>query len=95
MEYAFCGNPTNDDAATVVPDTYMADVGGANRFYHVHNQNTDAGLTFTVDATPSLVATAANTNDVEWVGESVKSGGFKTAPTGPRPRPMPSPSSWK
>ena len=78
MEYALGGNPTNDDAAAVSPDTHMADDGGASWFYHVHNQNTDPSLVFTVGATPNLVITAADTNDVDWVGETAESGGFKT-----------------
>jgi hypothetical protein len=56
----------------------MADESGTNWFYHVYNQNQDPTLTFTVGATPDLVYTAADTNDVELVGESAKSGGFKT-----------------
>ncbi|MHC4988928.1 MAG: hypothetical protein ACYTFX_10615, partial [Planctomycetota bacterium] len=47
-------------------------------FYHVHNQNTDSNLTFTVGATPNLVVTAADTNDVQWVGETAETNGFKT-----------------
>jgi hypothetical protein len=78
MEYALGGNPTNDDAAAVSPGTYLADEGGTNWFYHVHNQNTDTNLIFTVGATPDLVATAADTNDVEWIGETAESGGFKS-----------------
>jgi len=78
MEYALGGNPTNDDAAAVSPDTFMVDAAGTNWFYHVHNQNTDTDLTFTVGATTNLVATAADTNDVEWIGETAESGGFKS-----------------
>jgi len=79
MEYALGGNPTNDDAAAVAPyAVIMADAGGTNWFYHVHNQNTDTDLTFTVGATTNLVTTAADTNDVEWVGATAESGGFKT-----------------
>jgi len=78
MEYALGGNPTNDDAAAVSPDTFMADAGGTNWFYHVHNQNQDSSLTFTVGATTNLVTTAADTNDVEFVGETAETNGFKT-----------------
>ena len=78
MEYALGGNPTNDDAAAVSPDTFVADAGGTNWFYHVHNQNTDASLTITVGATTNLVATAADTNDVEFVGATAETNGFKT-----------------
>ena len=35
------------------------------------------GLT-PVGATTNLVTTAADTNDVEWVGETVETNGFKT-----------------
>ena len=79
MECALGGNPTNDDAAAVAPvAVIMADAGGTNWFYHVHNQNTDTNLTFTVGATTNLVATAADTNDVEWVGATAETNGFKT-----------------
>jgi len=78
MEYALGGNPNYDDAAAVSPDTFMADAGGTNWFYHVHNQNTDTDLTFTVGATTNLVTTAADTNDVEWVGATAETNGFKT-----------------
>ncbi|VGO18381.1 beta strand repeat-containing protein [Pontiella sulfatireligans] len=78
MEYALGGNPTNDDAAAVSPSTYMADDAGTDWFYHVYNQNQDPSLTFTVGATPDLVFTAVDTNDVELVGETAESGGFKT-----------------
>ncbi|VGO18370.1 Ig-like domain-containing protein [Pontiella sulfatireligans] len=78
MEYALGGNPTNDDAAAVSPSTYMADDGGTNWFYHVYNQNQDPDLTFEVGATSNLVTTAADTNDIELVGQTAESGGFKT-----------------
>jgi hypothetical protein len=60
MEYALGGNPTNDDAAAVSPDTFMAEAHGTDWFYPVHNRNTDTNLTFTVGATPDLVATAGS-----------------------------------
>ena len=78
MEYALGGNPTNDDAAAVSPGTYMVDESGTNWFYHVHNQNTDPALTFTVGATTNLVTTAVDINDVEWVGATAETNGFKT-----------------
>jgi hypothetical protein len=79
MEYALGGDPTVDDAATVGPATLMALEGGTNWFYHVYDERTDdAGLSFTVGATPDLVGTPADTNDVERVGETPESGGFKT-----------------
>jgi hypothetical protein len=78
MEYALGGNPTNDDAAAVSPETYTADESGTNWFYHVHNQNTDTDLTFTVGATPDLVGTPADTNDVSFVGESAVLDDFKS-----------------
>jgi hypothetical protein len=78
MEYALGGNPTNDDAAAVSPATFMADAHGTEWLYHVHNQNLDTNLTFTVGATPDLVLTAADTNDVDEVGTSEPSGGFKS-----------------
>jgi hypothetical protein len=79
MEYALGGNPTNDDAAAVSPGFYLAEAGGTNWFYYVHNERTtDPTLTYTVGATTNLVTTVADTNEVEWVGESVETNGFKT-----------------
>jgi len=79
MEYALGGDPTIDDAATVSPGTFMAADGGSTWFYHVYDERTDdASLIFTVGATPNLVITAPDANDVEFVGETAESGGFKT-----------------
>jgi hypothetical protein len=73
-EYAFGGNPTNDDAAAVSPDTYVE----ANWFYQVYNERADdTNLTFTVGATSDLT-TPADTNDVFFVGASAVVDGYRT-----------------
>jgi hypothetical protein len=77
MEYALGGNPTNDDAAAVAPDYFAANEGGTDWFYHVHNRNTDPALSFSVGATSELTL-PVDTNDVEWVGATAETNGFKT-----------------
>jgi len=79
MEYALGGNPTIDDAAAISPETYTAGERGTNWFYHVYDERTDdASLIFEMGATPNLVTTAADTNDVEFVGATAETCGFKT-----------------
>ncbi|MDF7823872.1 hypothetical protein P4B35_07590 [Pontiellaceae bacterium B12227] len=79
MEYGLGGNPTNDDHAAVAPATFTADDGGTNWFYHIYDQRVnDAALTFTVGATDDLAGTPADTNDVEFVGQSDEVDGFRT-----------------
>ena len=79
MEYGLGGDPTTNDAAAIAPVSYIADDAGTDYLYHVHNQRTDdSALSFTVGATPDLVATPADPNEVSLVGESAESGGFKS-----------------
>lgn len=72
LEYAFGGDPTVDDAAAVSPSGFMADDGGTNWLYYVHNERTDDdSLTYTVGTKTNLVTDSTlNTGDVSFVGES-------------------------
>ncbi|RKX38053.1 MAG: hypothetical protein DRP64_16360, partial [Verrucomicrobia bacterium] len=68
VEYALGGNPTNADAAAVLP---VFDVQNGNWFYHIHNERTDdTNLTYTVQLSTNLVDGAWQTNGVEWVSDS-------------------------
>lgn len=77
LEYALGGNPTNDDAAVVLPEFSTAPAG--DWFYYVHNQRTDdSSLTFTVKRNDSLVFGSWTNSGVEFVGESGVVDSFKS-----------------
>jgi len=80
LEYALGGNPTNDDAAVILPGFSVAADGGSNWFYYVHNERTDDDtLTYTVEVKSNLVLDPSwETNGVEPVGESGAVGSFKS-----------------
>ncbi len=59
VEYALGGDPTVDDAATVLPDSFTDSSDGTNRLYHVYNRRGDAldrGLTYSVLEDSDLVS---------------------------------------
>ena len=71
LEYALGGDPTRDDAASIMPNGFVEDDSGTDYLYYVHNQRTDDNtLTYTVGTKTDLVTdTALNTGDVEPAGE--------------------------
>ena len=78
VEYALGGNPTNADAASVLPifQPRVAPESGEgeleNYFHYIHNERTDdTSLTYTVVQTTNLVSNGWETNGVEFVGEAV------------------------
>ena len=74
-EYALGGNPTNADAASVLPLFQPLE----NYFHYIHNERTDdTSLTYTVELTTNLVSNGWNTNGVDWVGEAAFSNVWKT-----------------
>ncbi len=79
-EYAIGGDPTIDDASTVLPESGIAEDAGTNWLYYVHNERTDdASLTFTVQLKEDLVYDPAwVTTGVEFVGESGIVADFKS-----------------
>jgi sialate O-acetylesterase len=80
MEYGLGGNPTNDDAATILPAFSTMQEGGTNWFYHIHNERTDdASLSFAVQLRSNLVSGATwQTHGLEFIGQSPVTNSFKT-----------------
>jgi hypothetical protein len=80
LEYALGGNPTNDDAAAVLPVGMLAEDNGTNWLYYVHTERVgDTGLVYRVGTKTDLVEDAAfDTNDVSFVDESAVSNSLKT-----------------
>lgn len=75
LEYALGGNPTNADAASVLPSFQSLE----SWFYHAHNERTDdTSLTYTVQLNTNLVAGTWTTNGVERTGESGVENNFKS-----------------
>jgi hypothetical protein len=67
MEYALGGNPTNDDAANVLPVFQILE----NGFYYAHNERTDdPSLIYTVELSTNLVSNVWKTNGLEFVGSA-------------------------
>ncbi len=79
-EYALGGIPTEDDAATVLPEFGIAEDAGTDWFYYIHNERTDdASLTFTVQLKDDLIIDPTwETAGVEFVGESAVVDDFKS-----------------
>ncbi|MDF7823915.1 hypothetical protein P4B35_07805 [Pontiellaceae bacterium B12227] len=77
MEYATNGDPMTPDS---IGETWQAEEGGTNWFYYVHEERTDdASLTFSLGARGNLLFPPDWSGDeLEEVGESVSSGGFKS-----------------
>jgi M6 family metalloprotease-like protein len=70
-EYALGGNPTNSDAASVLPVFDILQDDGSNWFYYVHNERIDdITLIYTVQSRTNLVSGTWQTTNVEFVGES-------------------------
>ena len=81
MEYALGGNPTINDASAIAPVSFMAEDGGTNWFYYVHNERTDdESLDYTLGTETDLVNAAPvwNTNDVFFVSESAAVNNIKS-----------------
>ncbi len=76
MEYATNGDPLTPDAVAM----WQAEDGGTNWFYHVYDERTDdSSLTFTLGARENLILPPDWSNEnIEFVGESGESGGFKS-----------------
>jgi len=76
MEYATNGDPLTADTVAM----WQAADGGTNWFYHVYDERTDdPSLTFTLGARDNLVYLPDWSDaDIEFVGESGESGGFKS-----------------
>jgi hypothetical protein len=67
MEYALGGNPTNADAAAVLPLLHSS----GNDFYYTHNERTDdTSLTYTVEWSDDLSVMSWKTDGVTFFGES-------------------------
>lgn len=63
LEYALGGNPTNNDAAALLPVYTIAADGGTNWFYHVHKERSgDDTLVYRLIDTVDLVNGPVNTN---------------------------------
>jgi hypothetical protein len=78
-EYALGGNPTNKDAASILPGFQLEESGGTNWLYYAHNERTDdPGLMYTVWVSTNLVSNVWKTNGVEFAGSSVVSNVWKT-----------------
>jgi len=79
-EYALGGKPTVDDADTILPEFVVAEDGGTDWFYYIHNERTDdASLTFTVQLKDDLIIDPTwKTTGVEFVGESAVVDDFKS-----------------
>jgi hypothetical protein len=76
LEYALGGNPTNDDAATIMP---TASAGNDGWFYYVHDERTDDdSLNYTVKLKDNLVYGEWTTTGVVFHGESAKTDSFKS-----------------
>lgn len=76
LEYALGGNPTNDDASTVMP---TASAGNDGWFYYVHNERTDDdSLSYTVKLKDNLVYGEWTTTGVVFHGESADIDSFKS-----------------
>ncbi len=74
-EYALGGNPTSNDAASIVPIFQAL----GDHFYYIHNERTDdPNLRYTVQLSTNLVSNDWNTNGVEWVGEAAFSNVWKS-----------------
>jgi hypothetical protein len=80
LEYALGGNPTNNDASSVLPVGMLSEDSGTNWLYYVYTERTgDTGLVYRVGTKTNLVTdTVLNTNDVSFVDESAESAGLKT-----------------
>ncbi len=66
-EYVFGGNPTTNDAASVLPVSDMTESGGTNWLEYVYRRRTDyeaRGLAYTVEANTNLVTGTWSTNGV-------------------------------
>jgi hypothetical protein len=73
-EYALGGNPTIDDAASVMPVFQPLE----NHFYYTHNERTDdPTLAYTVEYTTNLLSNSWTTNDVEFFGSVAFSNHWK------------------
>lgn len=75
LEYAFGGNPTNDDAVSVVPSH---EVDG-NWFKYIYRRRSDyavRGLTYTVEAGTNLVPGVWSTDGVVETGSETLDAGF-------------------
>ena len=74
-EYALGGNPTNADAAVVLPRFQTSET----HFYYIHNERTDdPALKYTIEFCSSLVSNDWKTNGVEFVGLADFSNDWKT-----------------
>ncbi len=74
LEYAFGGNPTNDDAAAMNPAAQLVAAGGTNVLEYVYRRRTDdPSLTYGILLADDLLASPSWTN----VGTA-----YETAPTG-------------
>jgi len=65
LEYGLGGNPTNDDAAAVLPITEMVEDGGTNWMEYVYRRRTDAagrGLDYWLELCTNLTAGGWSTN---------------------------------
>jgi hypothetical protein len=76
LEYALGGNPTNNDAAAVLP----VSSSDGNWFYHIHQERTDdSALSYTVKLKDDLVNDPSwDTNGVVFFGESDVADDFKS-----------------
>lgn len=76
LEYALGGNPTNDDAAVVLPTASLS--GDGSWFYHVHNERTDdTNVVYTVKRVSNLIDGTWETNGVNFVGASTGTNDFR------------------
>ncbi|VGO12578.1 hypothetical protein PDESU_01131 [Pontiella desulfatans] len=80
LEYALDGNPTADDAGDKLPVFTVAEDGGSDWFYYVHNERTDdSSLAYAVKLKGNLAIDPEwVTNGVEFVDEVAITNNFKS-----------------
>lgn len=81
-EYALGGNPSTDDAATILPTGEMVTDSGTNWLSYVYTRRTDyveRGLSYTVESTPTLTPAAwTNGTPVVYVGKGPAGSNFES-----------------
>jgi hypothetical protein len=79
MEYALGGNPTNDDASTVLPSLYI-NAEDAVYLYNRRTNHVDLGLSYYLELTSDLVSGVFSNDTASYVetGVSLPVNGFET-----------------
>jgi len=81
LEYALGGNPTNDDASSVLPVSDMVDIGGTNWLEYVYRRRTDAigrGLGYWLELNTNLISGSWSSNGYVEVNTGPLETGFES-----------------